>query len=275
MSRSDSTLDLKALWSLPNDDLRKIVAIAFVLCFFCALLVSATVVTLRPLQQENQTAFRAKNIAEVAGVWLVGSSASPAEAIKQLELLWVEPGTGKVLDTPPPLPPDPQKIARDPAWSQPLARSDDPAGIKRLPRALPVYLKRGANGQVERVVLPIFGAGLWSTMWGFVALEGDGKTVHALKFYQQGETPGLGGEVENPKWRALWHGKQAFNDAGELLLQVVKGRVDPTSPAAAHQVDGLAGATLTTKGVDQTVRFWLGARGFGPFLQQIREGRME
>ncbi|GAB6080236.1 MAG: Na(+)-translocating NADH-quinone reductase subunit C [Hydrogenophilus thermoluteolus] len=269
MSNSE-TFNLKAIWALPNDDLRKIVAVALVVCFFCAALVSATVVALRPLQQHNQAAFRAKNIVEVAGIWQPGSPISPAEALKSLEQVWVELGTGRVLDTPPPLPADPQKIARDPNWSQPLARSEDPARIKRLPKVMPVYLKRDANGKVTVIVLPIHGSGLWSTMWGFLALEGDGTTIRGLKFYQQAETPGLGGEVENPKWRALWHGKRAFDEQGQVAIHVVKGRVDPNTPEAQFAVDGLAGATLTSKGVDQTVRFWLSERAYGPFLQSLR-----
>ncbi|GAB6050210.1 Na(+)-translocating NADH-quinone reductase subunit C [Hydrogenophilus islandicus] len=271
MSHSE-TVNWKAIWSLPNDDLRKIVAVALVVCFFCAALVSATVVTLRPLQQQNQATFRAKNIVEVAGLWQPASPVSPAQALETLERVWVELGSGRVLDEEPPLPADPQKIVRDPNWSRPLARAEDPAGIKRLPKVMPVYLKRDANGRVETVVLPIHGSGLWSTMWGFLALEGDGKTIRGLKFYQQAETPGLGGEVENPKWRALWPGKVTYDENGRVAIRVIKGHVDPSHPDARFTVDGLAGATLTSKGVDQTVRFWLSERAYGPFLQELQQG---
>jgi Na+-transporting NADH:ubiquinone oxidoreductase subunit C len=104
-------------------------------------------------------------------------------------------------------------------------------------------------------------------------LENDLKTVSGITFYQHGETPGLGGEVDNPNWKGGWQGKQAFDDAGDVIIQVIKGKVMPGSPDADHQIDGLSGATLTARGVDNLVQFWLGENGYGPYLQQIREDR--
>ncbi len=270
VSNSGTGWNLRAIWALPNDDMRKIIAVALVVCAFCAALVSVSVVSLRPVQRHNAEAFRARNIVEVAGVWLPGED--PVAALKKLELRWVEPGSGREIADPG-LPADPQRLSKDPQWSMPLARQEDPASVKRLPKALPVYLKTDEQGQVQTVVLPVFGAGLWGMMWGFIAIDGDGNTVKNLKFYQQSETPGLGAEVENPKWRALWHGKRVFDEQGQLRIAVIKGRVPVNSPDAAYQVDGLAGATLTSKGVDQMIRFWLGPRGFGPYLAQLREQR--
>ena len=57
-----------------------------------------------------------------------------------------------------------------------------------------------------------------------------------------------------------------------MAVQVVKGGVDPQSPEAEHQVDALAGATLTSKGVENLLRFWLGENGFGPFIENLRAG---
>ncbi|MOA31350.1 Na(+)-translocating NADH-quinone reductase subunit C [compost metagenome] len=116
------------------------------------------------------------------------------------------------------------------------------------------------------------GYGLWSTLYGFLALKGDLNTVVGLGFYQHGETPGLGGEVDNPKWKALWNGKSLFDEQGQLAIQIIKGSVDAQSPNASHQVDGLAGATLTSKGVHNLLHFWLGENGFGPFLAKLNNG---
>jgi len=116
------------------------------------------------------------------------------------------------------------------------------------------------------------GYGLWSTLYGFMAVKGDLDTVAGFGFYQHGETPGLGGEVDNPKWRGQWPGKELFDDNGKLAVQIVKGGVDPQSPRANHQVDGLAGATLTSNGVNSLLRFWLGENGFGPFIANLRAG---
>jgi Na+-transporting NADH:ubiquinone oxidoreductase subunit C len=125
---------------------------------------------------------------------------------------------------------------------------------------------------IETMILPIHGYGLWSTLYGFIALEGDLKTVVGLGFYQHAETPGLGGEVDNPNWRQQWTGKVVYDEDGEVAVQVLKGSVDSSNPNAEHQVDGLAGATLTSRGVEALVRFWLGENGFGPFLENINEG---
>ena len=146
----------------------------------------------------------------------------------------------------------------------------DIADIKRREKYAEVYLVRGTNGDIETVVLPIRGYGLWSTLWGFIALESDFNTVAGLGFYSHAETPGLGGEVDNPKWKAQWPGKKILNETGNMAIEVTKGgQADAASP---YQVDGLSGATLTTRGVDNLVQFWLGDNGFKPFLDQLKTG---
>jgi len=82
----------------------------------------------------------------------------------------------------------------------------------------------------------------------------------------------LGGEVDNPLWRALWTGKEVFDDSGKPVLHVIKGNVDRSSPAAKNQIDGIAGATLTSNGVNHLLDYWLGENGFGPFLNRLRKG---
>jgi len=103
-------------------------------------------------------------------------------------------------------------------------------------------------------------------------LEGDASTVVGLAYYDHKETPGLGGEVANPKWRALWHGKSVLDNHGKVAIQLVKGGVDPSSPNAVHQVDALSGATLTSHGVENMLHFWLGEGGYGRLLSQVRGG---
>ena len=132
---------------------------------------------------------------------------------------------------------------------------------------------RDADNNLEKVILPVHGYGLWSTLYGFVALESDLNTIAGLGFYEHGETPGLGGEVDNPRWKALWEGKQAYRE-GNVAISVIKGAVNPQASTAAWQVDGLSGATLTSKGVNNLVRFWLGQDGFAPFLSNLRQGEV-
>lgn len=149
---------------------------------------------------------------------------------------------------------------------------DDPAGIKRRSNQAEIYLVRDESGQVNKIVLPVYGTGLWSMMYAFVALDNDGNTVKGITYYDQGETPGLGGEVENPSWRQQWVGKQLFDDNGQPAIRVVKGGA---RQGDVHGVDGLSGATLTSNGVQHTFDFWLGEHGFGPFLKKVREGALK
>ena len=79
-------------------------------------------------------------------------------------------------------------------------------------------------GDLEMVMVPIEGNGLWSTLYGFLALDADTRTVVGITFYEHKETPGLGGEVDNPRWKALWPGRKAFLDEGYApKIEVIKG----------------------------------------------------
>ncbi len=134
----------------------------------------------------------------------------------------------------------------------------------------PVYLVRDGD-RLEQVILPIEGAGLWATMYGFLAVEGDGETVRGIQFYEHGETPGLGDGVDKPAWQAQWRGKRLFDADGTPQIEVVKG---PAPDGSDYQIDGLAGATLTGRGVSLFVRHWIGDEGYGPYLKSLqREGQ--
>lgn len=132
----------------------------------------------------------------------------------------------------------------------------------------PVYLVRDGD-ELEQVILPIEGAGLWATMYGFLAVESDGETVRGIQFYEHGETPGLGDGVDKPAWQAQWRGKKLYDANGDPLIEVVKG---PAPEGSDYQIDGLAGATLTGRGVSQFVRRWIGDDGYGPFLKSLQRG---
>ena len=164
---------------------------------------------------------------------------------------------------------DQRRAARDPAMSTALARDQDIAGISRRSRYATVYLVKDGD-EIEQIILPIHGYGLWSTLYGFIALAPDLDTVIGLKFYEHAETAGLGAEVDNPAWLAKWHGRQVYDESGKPVLHVAKGASMATGDAALHEVDGLAGATLTGNGVTNMLRFWLGENGFEPFLNNLR-----
>ncbi len=253
--------------SLPNDSFEKTVMVALALCFACAVVVSASAVALKPLQVSNKALDMKKNILDVVGLLEEGEDID--EAFKQFETRVVDLETGEYVDTVDAGTYDQRKAAKDSTMSVAIERKQDIAGIKRRENYAKVYLLK-EGGQVKAIILPVHGYGLWSTMYGFLALEGDGETVIGINFYDQAETPGLGGEVVNPKWRALWKGKKVFDESGEPRLGLIKGNVDPSRPGAEYQVDGLAGATLTSVGVTNLVRYWMGRQGYALYLEKIR-----
>lgn len=255
--------------SLANDSLEKTIAVAFALCFICAILVSFAAVALRPLQAVNKAMDMKKNILAVADLLDEDTDIHQAFA-SQIEEKLVDMATGEYINNKDIANYDQRKAAKDPASSVSIERKKDLASIKRKAKIAKIYLvKKSSN--IQSIILPVHGYGLWSTMYGFLALEADGQTVKSINFYDQAETPGLGGEVVNPNWRALWRGKKVYNDNGEPVLTLIKGTVDTTKPNAQHQVDGLAGATLTSNGVSNLIEYWLGKQGFAPFLAKIRQ----
>jgi len=247
--------------------------VALVVCLVCSIFVAGAAVALKPVQVDNRELDKQRSILAIAGLGQPDMSAKEVKALyaERISAKLVDLQTGKFSAAQDVKSFDPLKAAKDPKLSDALNGERDIASIKRRERFTTVYLVE-RDGQLETLVVPIRGYGLWSTLYGFMALKGDLNTVVGLGFYQHGETPGLGGEVDNPKWKALWPGKSLFDEQGELALQIIKGSVDPQSANATHQVDGLAGATLTSNGVNNLLHFWLGENGFGPFLANLHKG---
>ncbi|WP_295878556.1 Na(+)-translocating NADH-quinone reductase subunit C [uncultured Thiohalocapsa sp.] len=257
---------LRAVFALPNDDPRKTLAVAVALCLACSVVVSATAVTLRPLQERNAALELRREVVKVAG--LDDPGVSLEQAFEQIETVLVDLDTGELIDGGAAATYSYREAAQDPAQS--LALGYDPGGIRRRPNRMPVYLVR-EDGALQTIVLPVYGQGLWSTMHGLLALAPDGRTAKGLTFYEQRETAGLGSEVASPKWLGQWPGKTVIGPDGEPVIEVVKGSVDPSAPNAEYKVDGLSGATLTSNGVESLMDFWLGEQGYGPFLARLDE----
>jgi Na+-transporting NADH:ubiquinone oxidoreductase subunit C len=134
-----------------------------------------------------------------------------------------------------------------------------------------IYLEKNGDA-VEQIILPVSGPGLWSTMRGYLALAPDGNTVKGIRFYEHGETPGLGDQIDKADWRNLWVGKQLYGDDSTPRIEVIRGFAlrDASNTDLQHQIDGLSGATLTGNGVTRLVQHWIGPEGFGPYLETYR-----
>ncbi|GAB3374065.1 Na(+)-translocating NADH-quinone reductase subunit C [Spongiibacter taiwanensis] len=251
-----------------NDSIKKTLIVAFTLCIACSLVVASAAVLLKPAQVANKALDRKANILAAAGMLKADSSVE--EQFAQITTRIVDLRTGKFTDEVAPKNFDQKKAAGNPETSIDLNASEDLAKIKRRENFAEVYLV-GEPGDYQKVILPVRGYGLWSTLYGFLALEGDFNTVAGLGFYEHGETPGLGGEVDNPKWKGLWPGKEIYDD-GDVAIELVKGNVDKSTPGAENKVDGLSGATLTSRGVSNLIRFWMGEMGYQSFLENLRSG---
>jgi Na+-transporting NADH:ubiquinone oxidoreductase subunit C len=252
-----------------NDSTSKTLIVAFSLCIVCSIVVSAAAVLLKPAQEANKILDLKRNVLAAAGMY--DDSVSVDEQFAQISTRIVDLRTGKFTDEVNAEDYDQRKAAKDPAASDALTSAQDLAKVARREHYAVVYLVEDAGGDIDKIILPIHGYGLWSTLYGFIALESDGDTVAGLGFYEHGETPGLGGEVDNPRWKSSWPGKKVYRD-GEVAIGLIKGAVDPAGPNATWQIDGLAGATLTARGVTNLVRFWLGENGFEPFLNNLKSG---
>jgi Na+-transporting NADH:ubiquinone oxidoreductase subunit C len=254
---------------MPRDKERPgyVLLVATLVCVVCALLVSSAVVLLRPIQDRNALLARQRNILEVAGLFEAGA---PVDAqFARIEAHLVDLASGAYVAGGDAVRFDIAKTARDPQASDPVAADADVARIHRRPRQMPVFLVRGDAG-VETVILPVHGYGLWSTMYAYVALDGRGERIKGVTFYSHAETPGLGAEIENPRWRAGWVGKRLTGDDGTVRFDIAKGGA--AAGAADFHVDAISGATLTSNGVENMVHYWLGEQGFGPFLARLKSG---
>ncbi len=257
-----------------KDSMKNIIVVALSVCFVCAIIVSVAAVSLKPQRLANKELDRNKNILIAAGLYVedVNSESDIDDLFENFEIRVVdfdeqrflseEEVSAAGLDV---MKYDQRKASKDPALSKGLTRKEDIALINRRARYSIAYLLK-KDGRLDRIVLPVHGYGLWSTLYGFIALKGDGNTVAGITFYEQQETAGLGGEVDNPDWKALWPGKEIYDSDHKVVLKVVKG---VALPGARHQVDGLSGATLTSRGVQNLIAYWLGDSAFGPILKNL------
>ncbi|MBC3765408.1 Na(+)-translocating NADH-quinone reductase subunit C [Neptunicella marina] len=250
--------------SANKETLGKTLGVVLAVCLVCSVIVSGAAVGLRSLQQHNAMLDKQTNILEAADLLDKANGDIAGTFKKFVEIRYVDLSTGEYVEKPS-TNFDMYKAAKKPDMSTALDGS--PAGFKRVANVASVYLVKDEAGNTTRVVLPIHGSGLWDLMYAFLAVDVDGATARNLVYYQQKETPGLGGEVQNPAWKAKWDGKKLFKD-GKVAIKVVKN----ASSNDPYTVDALSGATLTSNGVQHQLDFWLGEQGFGPYLKNLKRG---
>lgn len=241
-----------------------------VLAFACSTLVAGAAVGLRPMQEANKALDQKKHILYAAGLY--DSSKSIEEMFTPVETKVVELATGNFVgeDVVDPATFNQSRAAFTDEFGRNLTGDEDIAKLKRVEKYSVVYLVKN-NDNVEQVILPVRGKGLWSTMYAYVSLGADFSTIRGVSFYAHGETPGLGGEVENENWQKSWQNKLVYSSTGDVALDFAKGKSNATGDAQAYEIDGLSGATLTTKGVASLMDFWFGENGFKPFIRSMKK----
>ncbi len=244
---------------------------AAAICLVCAVVVSSSAVSLKERQQRNAAVDKQRSVLLAAGLASDNEGLSADEIATRftpITQVVVDLASGEAAADVDPVGFDQRTAANDPARSR--VAPENASRIMRLPNEALVYEVRDVSGRLDMVVLPVEGLGLWGTLYGFVALDGDLRTIRGLTFYEHKETPGLGGEVDNPRWKALWVGRLAFDQTLTPVITVIKGLAGPVADDP-YSVDGLSGATITSRGVTNLLRFWLGPDGFEPYLTWLRE----
>jgi len=250
-----------------NNSIKKVLIVAFALCIVCSVIVSTAAVALRPAQQLNQELDRKTNILNVAKLYEPGMNVEETFS-EEITARVVNLESGEYTDEFDADSFDQIEASRDPATGRTLSGDQDIAGLSRVEDYATVYLV-GDPDDPEQIVLPMRGQGLWGLMSGFLAVEGDGNTIVSITYYEHSETPGLGAEVNNPRWQSQWEGKEIYDEEGDLMpeIHLTKG-----GASDEHEVDALSGATLTSNGVTNMLQFWFSEEGFGTYLTKFRSG---
>jgi Na+-transporting NADH:ubiquinone oxidoreductase subunit C len=253
---------------------RYIVLFAAAVCGVCSIFVAMSAELLRDRQERNKLIDVQEKVLTLAGMMAEGESLS-GEQVEALYAANIKPRvidleSGRYTPDVDPASYDQRTASTDPDTSK--AAPENAAKVRRLPNHAVVYQVQPDGEAVQAVILPIQGQGLWSTLYGFISLADDANTIEGITFYEHGETPGLGGEVDNPRWKALWKGRKAYDAKGSVAIEVKKGRAGSPDEDPYH-VDGLSGATITSRGVSHTLDFWLGEDGFGDYLTLFRQER--
>ncbi|RUO21099.1 Na(+)-translocating NADH-quinone reductase subunit C [Aliidiomarina iranensis] len=243
-----------------NDTISKTFTVIIALCLVCSIVVSGAAVGLKERQEANAALAKQGNILASAGIDFASQGAETVFA-ERVRVLSFNHETGEVTSYD-------SLVNMEAALAEASASPvQNNAGVRDMRSELPVFAIQGeGDDSVQSYVIDVRGAGLWGMMYGFVALSADGQTIQGLNFYDHSETPGLGGEIQNPRWAGRFEGKKAVDDNGNVAISVVKG-----AQADKNQVDALSGATITSNGVDNTFQFWLSDKAYGSFLATLRE----
>lgn len=241
-------------------------AVAAGVALVCSLIVSVAVQIFRPYQLAYDSLERNRVVLQAAALIEADETTTDRDVVARyldLDVRIVDLATASLADDVDASTYDFEAALGDPQMTLPIPPDEDTARIGATPRYMPVYFAEGG----QRIVLPFYGRGMWSTITGFLCLERDYETIAALEIYSQAETPGIGDRIENRQWLDKWRGKKLHDSTGALALRIGAAG---SAAEAEHRVDGITGATVTVSSLERSLLFWLGPRGFGPLLRNLR-----
>ncbi len=257
---------VRAFLSRPNDDPVKTFGVAAIVALCAALLVSTTAVVLQPIQEVHIERERQALMDAMLDALPGMRELMQEKGITALQTRMVDLSGGVFATGADPSAFDYEAAIRSETASHEVTEIDDIAGLRRVPALMPVHLLE-REGELMLLVLPVRGVGYQSTIKAMLALEPTLDTIAGLTVLEQAETPGLGARILDPAWQVQWPGTALVDDSGALAVSVVRDGANET-----WEVDGITGATRTSNGVQNMLRFWLGSHGYGPFLERLRQG---
>jgi Na+-transporting NADH:ubiquinone oxidoreductase subunit C len=256
-----------------KDSVLRTLLVSFVVCFICSLVVSYSAVSLRDAQETNKLNDKRTKILQAAGIF--NPNLPVEDQFNKLEQKYIDFSSGILIDEVDGLDLstyDPVEFSKKINFSKAVNPDQDIAIIKSQELYGKIYILRDQDQGIDKVVLPVRGYGLWGTLFGFISLGADLNTIEGLEFYEHKETPGLGGEVDNPNWKNLWKGKKIYDLRNLVEIEVIKGKVSQNDLNIAYKVDGLSGATLTSRGITNMMHYWFGDNGYKTALEGLKNG---
>ncbi|MCI2963243.1 Na(+)-translocating NADH-quinone reductase subunit C [Shewanella sp. N2AIL] len=235
------------------------------LCLLCSFMITGTAGILKERKVSKKRDEVKRYVLMAADVNLGQDTDFREIFAKSVKPLLINLDTGKVDSDANVLDFDERMAAINPETSS--APKKDIAKIKTRANDARVFKVLDADGKLDSVVVPFYGKGLWSMIYGYVAVEPDFNTIKGLVVYEHGETPGIGDFVTDPHWLSLWKGKQLFDEKGKFAMRLVKGGA---KEGDVHGVDAVSGATMTGRGVQRAMEFWFGVEGFQTFFNQLK-----
>lgn len=256
---------------MSNDSILKTFLVTFLLCLVCSVLVCMAALVRIDREAYNQLLETRKTVLAAGGYeQQIEEGASEEELFNNFEMKMLDISAGEITTAIDAKEYNPKDAMDNPDMVVDIPAASDVAGMKQRPKYARIFVDT-TNGQV---VLPINGPGMWGPIFAYIGVKADGNTVNGLKFYQHAETPGLGAEIEKPKFLNQWVGKELYSDSGNLAIKVVKnGKYDANSADAIHTIDGLAGATVTGSKVQAFVQYWFSDHGYGKYLATLTKGK--